>query len=337
MTKKPPFTVEVPGSSPMQGETIPRRNARSPNKLVSQPEDGVNTLYDIVKRGASKFGDLNAVGWRTLLKTHHEMKKIKKVVEGKVQEVDKNWTYFELSGYSYLTFKEYETLTYQIGAGLRRLGLKKPDRVHLFAATRYVSPPADGTVSNYSSAHWLAMAHGTMSQSMAIVTAYDTLGEEGLRHSLVSTKAKAIFMEPHLLHTFIKTLSAAKSIEFIILNTDNDDEIRVEDLETLKMSHDHITVLKYEDLRRMGEENFVDPVPPSREDLCCIMYTSGSSGAPKGVPIKHKAVVAAGKATHHITSVLAYTVYSFGCYFQRGRLSRTWRFTPYISPTSSYL
>lgn len=132
---------------------------------------------------------------------------------------------------------------------------------------------------------------------MAVVTAYDTLGEEGLRVSLVSTKAKAIYLEPHLLHTFIKTLSAVKSIEYIILNTNNDDEIRAEDLEILKASHDHITVLKFEDLRRLGEENPVDPVPPTREDLACIMYTSGSGGPPKGVPLKHKAVVAAGKSS----------------------------------------
>jgi len=132
-----------------------------------------------------------------------------------------------------------------------------------------------------------------MSQSMAVVTAYDTLGVEGLQHSLVSTKAKAIFMEPHLLHTFIQTLKEAKSIEYIILNTDNDEDIRAEDLEILKSSHDHITVLKFENLRKLGEENPIDPTPPSPEDLCCIMYTSGSGGPPKGVIIKHKAVVAA--------------------------------------------
>lgn len=129
--------MEVPGSTPVQGETIPRRNAKSPNKLISQPEDGIFTLYDLVKRSATKFGDLNAIGSRKLLKTHHEIKKLKKVIDGQVQEVDKEWTYFELSGYSYITFKEYETLTYQLGAGLRKLGLAKPDRVHLFAATRY--------------------------------------------------------------------------------------------------------------------------------------------------------------------------------------------------------
>jgi long-chain acyl-CoA synthetase len=145
------------------------------------------------------------------------------------------------------------------------------------------------------SANWLSMAHGASSQSLAIVTAYDTLGFEGLRHSLVSTKARAIYMEPHLLKTFIKTLKDAKSIEYIILNTENDEDIKAEYMETLKTSYAHITVLKYGDLRRMGEENPVESIPPCGDDLCCIMYTSGSGGAPKGVPIKHRTAVAAGK------------------------------------------
>lgn len=49
----------------------------------------------------------------------------------------------------------------------------------------------------------------------------------------------------------------------------------------------------FEELRHLGEKNPVDPVHPSPEDLCCIMYTSGSTDVPKGVPIKHKAVIAA--------------------------------------------
>jgi long-chain acyl-CoA synthetase len=136
MTKNPPFTIEVAGSTPVEGETIPRRNARSPNKLLSQPEDGVATIFDIIKKSAEKYGDRKAVGTRKLIKTYNETKKVKKVIEGHVQEVDKNWTYFELSGYSYLTFKEYETLVLQMGAGLRKLGLVTNDRVHMFASTR---------------------------------------------------------------------------------------------------------------------------------------------------------------------------------------------------------
>lgn len=130
---------------------------------------------------------------------------------------------------------------------------------------------------------------------MAIVTAYDTLGEAGLRSSLLATRAKAIFLEPHLIKTFINTLKDARDIEFIIYNTDAEHEIDEGDLQTLRDSHDHLTVLSYEDLRQTGAVNPVSAVPPNSEDLACIMYTSGSGGTPKGVELTHANVVAAGK------------------------------------------
>jgi Long-chain acyl-CoA synthetases (AMP-forming) len=48
-------------------------------------------------------------------------------------------------------------------------------------------------------------------------------------------------------------------------------------------------------MRKQGEENLVEPVPPKPEDLCCIMYTSGTTGPPKGVPLTHANVIAASK------------------------------------------
>lgn len=135
-SKTPPFTVGVEGYPVVPGETIPRRNAQHPDKLLTSPEEGVNTIFDIFTHSAKKYPDLRALGSRTLIKTHTEIKKVKKVIDGQLQEVDKEWTYKELSGYSYLTFKEYETLALQIGAGLRKLGLQSYDRVHMFASTR---------------------------------------------------------------------------------------------------------------------------------------------------------------------------------------------------------
>lgn len=138
MSRKPPFTAEVQGIPRVPGESIPRRNIRYP-ELLSQPELGIETVFDIVQQSSRRFGDARALGSRKLIKKHNETKKVKKIIDGQTQEVDKVWTYFEMSGYEYLSFKEYEATVLNVGAGLRKLGLVKDDRVHLFATTRYVS------------------------------------------------------------------------------------------------------------------------------------------------------------------------------------------------------
>lgn len=135
------------------------------------------------------------------------------------------------------------------------------------------------------------MAHGASSQTMPIVTAYDTLGEEGLRHSLLQTESKAIFLDPSLLSTLGRCLKDAKSIKYVIYNVN--EEPKKGDLEKLQSEYPDLKVLSFEELRQAGESNMVDPVPPTPDDLACIMYTSGSTGPPKGVLIRHKSVIAA--------------------------------------------
>ncbi|KAF2835225.1 acetyl-CoA synthetase-like protein [Patellaria atrata CBS 101060] len=275
-SKSGPYTAEAPGYQKVDGETIPRRNVKAKDQLLTKPNDNVSTIFELVKHSSAKFGNAKAVGYRTMVHVHNETKKIKKIVDGKEQEVDKSWQYFELSGYKYLSFVEYEQLMLKIGAGFRKLGIASPERVHIFAAT---------------SPRWLAIAHGAISQSIPIVTAYDTLGEEGLKHSLLQTKAKLIYTDPHLLTKLIRPLNEAKSIDFVVYDDLNG--VKQEDIDKLKKAHPHLTIHSFDELIRFGEKNPIEPTPPKPDDLACIMFTSGSTGTPKGVMIKHSNIVAA--------------------------------------------
>ncbi|KAF3357232.1 Acyl-CoA synthetase FUM16 like protein [Verticillium longisporum] len=274
---KPPFTIEAPGYEKVEGETLPRRSPKAKDGLRKRPAEDVNTIYDIVKRSARVYPNEPAAGTRKLIELHKETKKISKNVDGEIQEVEKEWQFFELSPFSFLTYTELHKYILQLGSGLRKLGLSKGNRLHFYATTHL---------------NWMALSHACGSQSISLVTAYDTLGEEGLEHSLLQTDADAMYIDPQLLKTATRPLKKAKTVKFLIYN-DASHFATGNEVEAFKKANPDTTLYSIEEVRQLGEDNPVDPVEPSPEDLFCIMYTSGSTGLPKGVPMTHENVLAA--------------------------------------------
>ena len=167
------------------------------------------------------------------------------------------------------------------------LGLKNGDRLAIYADTSYTATlPLQLTIR----ANWQLMAQAAASQSMSIVTAYATLGEEGLIHSLKETEAKAIFVDPQLISSLLVPLNRAASVRFVIYHG----EPKKEHVAKLKSMHSHLEIISYDTLTELGKANPVPPVPPKPSDIACIMYTSGSTGPPKGVLLTHRNVIAAG-------------------------------------------
>lgn len=284
MVSEPPFTVETPGAPDIEGETKPRRHLLARDGLVTRPHPDVDTVFSLIKRSAELYSGERCVGTRQLVQIHEEVKKVPKIVDGKKEMVDKKWQYPELSDYSFMTYAEYETYLLNLGSGLRKLGVEKGDKVHMFAAT---------------SANWLAVAHASSSQAVTIVTAYDTLGAGGVEHTLVQSKPKAIFTDPHLLKTAAIALKKVESIKIVIYN-DQAINQSTSEVDTFKAAHPHLTVLSASDLAALGESNPVPPSPPSPQDIYCIMYTSGSTGPPKGVSVTHESFVAAVAGLVHL-------------------------------------
>ena len=144
-TRRGPYTTEAAGAQQVEGESIPRRNLATKDSLKMTPSPDVTTMYEVLRYASAKYGNAKAVGARRIVNKISETKKIKKMVDGKETEVDKKWEFYEMSGYTYKSFVEFEKMALAVGSGIQALGFKPEDRLHLFAAT---------------SMQWLASAHG---------------------------------------------------------------------------------------------------------------------------------------------------------------------------------
>ena len=208
------------------------------------------------------------------------------MVNGMEQLVSKKWEYLELSPYEYRTYRDLGREANSIGAGLRKLGLKPGDNVGLYADTSYFYP---FSLPNCS-AEWQLFAQGCVTQSLPIVTAYAALGKEGLMHSLAETKAKAIFTASSLLPNLAEILTSIPNLHNIVYYGTADEQL----LRSFTKTRQIKNIISYNDLIDLGTSNPIDPTPPRPIDIACIMYTSGSTGAPKGVVLTHQNVISAG-------------------------------------------
>ncbi len=71
---------------------------------------------------------------------HEEKKEVTKKVEGKDVKEMKTWSYYELSDFKYITYREFEERIQHASSGLANLGLSKNTHFNIYAATRkYIS------------------------------------------------------------------------------------------------------------------------------------------------------------------------------------------------------
>ncbi|KAI0758848.1 long-chain-fatty-acid-CoA-ligase [Fomes fomentarius] len=277
-----PGSVDVGDAA--SGQTPVRRLAMTKEKLTTQPLEGIETVSDILDYAARTHGTKDSFGWRDIVDVHEEKKDVKKVVGGKEITETKTWKYFQLSDYKYISFVQVKEAAIEVAGGLLKLGVQKTDIVNIYAAT---------------SPNWQLMSYGCNLIGTAIATAYDTLGESGLQHSLNEPECVGMFTNAELLPVVANVAEHVPSLRLVIY----DGQPKQALIDKIKAARENIQLLTIDEVRKLGQGTSADDFKarrPTPTDTSCIMYTSGTTGAPKGVVITQSNLVASVGAVYQL-------------------------------------
>ncbi|RWR76414.1 long chain aycl-CoA synthetase 1 [Cinnamomum micranthum f. kanehirae] len=170
--------------------------------------------------------------------------------------------------YSWRTYKEIYEEVLHIGSALRSSGAEPGSCIGIYGS---------------NCPQWIVAMEACNGHSLICVPLYDTLGQGAVDYIIEHAEIDFVFVQDKKVIQLLNSncISAGRLKLIVCFSTLTKEE---------KDSAASFGTKPYSwnEFLQMGKENPVELYPPQPLDICTIMYTSGTSGQPKGVILTHE-------------------------------------------------
>lgn len=168
-------------------------------------------------------------------------------------------------GYKFISYGEAERLGGAFASALRDLGLGPKETLGIYSINR---------------TEWVLSMLAAVQQSITIVPLYDTLGPDAVKYIVNHAELTTVVVSAIAFPKLAACSAQCPSLKRIILMDPIPGNAR-------SLLPNHIELYTMTELIERGAKAPRAPTPPTADDLFCIMYTSGTTGDPKGVMLTH--------------------------------------------------
>lgn len=230
--------------------------------------NGASTLYEVFEESVSKFADCPCLGWRP---------------------VGEDGT---PGSFQFLTYEETRTKARNLASALANIGVSKGGKVGIYSA---------------NNVQWMLGIRAVDTISATVVPIYDSLGDSAVEYIVKHSELSVALVEPSKLANIAQVAKAVTGqVKAIITTSQPQDDAAKAAVKAIEDAG--IAVKAWDEFLEDGAASPVEPTPPAAEDVACIMYTSGTTGVPKGVMVTQRAMVAGVAGAFTMTSQAGFTL-----------------------------